>query len=60
MNEPQDSDGQAYTMVYKEKFWVCCPVCGKRQFVVNKLTKIKDLPYTCKNTNCKAKMTINI
>ena len=59
MNEPQTSD-EAYTVVYREQFWICCPRCGKRQFVVTDKTEISDLQYTCKNSNCKFKMTINL
>lgn len=34
------------------RVWVCCPYCGKRNLLVTKGTKIKYLPYKCKNSRC--------
>lgn len=60
MNEPEKTDGQAYLSVWREQFWVTCPQCGKRQFPVSKDSKIANLIYTCKNTQCKYQMIINV
>jgi len=59
MNEPQECDGQAYTIVYREQFWVACPFCGKRQFPVDKDAHIHQ-SYKCKGSNCKKIFEVNI
>lgn len=33
--------------------WVICPYCKKKQFPVEENTRIKNLYWTCKGTNCK-------
>ena len=55
MNEPQETDGQAYI----QDFWVMCPFCGRRQFKIEQDTSIQNLTYKCKNTKCKHDMVIN-
>ena len=55
MNEPQECDGRAYI----KEMWVMCPYCGRRQFKIDRDTKIKNLAFKCKNTKCKHDMIIN-
>lgn len=60
MNEPHETDGQAYVATYKGGVWICCPYCGKRQFTISPVTKITELSWQCKNNKCKKVFNINL
>lgn len=60
MNEPEKTDGQAYTKIYKCGVWICCPFCGKRQFPISPVTKITKLNWQCKNSKCGEIFEINL
>lgn len=59
MNVPILTD-KAYTEIYKGSKWICCPICGKRQFAVFDDSEMSNVPYTCRNTKCKFQMIINL
>jgi len=40
--------------------WVACPYCNKRVFPVSKSTKIENLTYRCKASDCKRDFLVNI
>lgn len=42
------------------KRWLFCPYCGKKQFMLNDNTEIKDMPWKCKGSKCKKEFVINI
>lgn len=42
----------------ERKKWVCCPYCGNHAFYVWEETKIDNLPFKCKKSNCKKEFVI--
>lgn len=57
MNPPKDGfDGQADI----KAGWVICPYCQKKQFKVNPDTRIKKMPYKCKNSKCRKDIIVNV
>lgn len=40
--------------------WVACPYCNKRVFPVSKSTKIENLIYRCKGSDCKRNFLVNV
>lgn len=60
MNAPQETDGKPYKQFYNGNDWLCCPFCGKRQFMVNKDTKIVKMPWKCKGSSCKKEFEVNV
>lgn len=42
------------------KPWVACPYCNKRVFPITEHTKIKDLTYRCKGSDCKKLFLVNV
>lgn len=61
MNAPEPPDGQAYISYDKNNVpWVTCCFCGKRQFPITKETKIQNLLWICKNSQCKKEININV
>lgn len=62
MNPPEPHNNQAYIQKdYKTGLiWVCCPHCGKRNFIVCETTKIEDLPWRCKGSGCRKEFEVNV
>lgn len=61
MNPPEDGfDGQADIEVFPDGKWVVCPYCTKKQFKIDPDTKIKKMPYKCKNSKCRKEMIVNV
>lgn len=62
MNPPVESDGRAYIQrnFKDDKDYIHCPCCGKRQFSIQKDTRIENLLYQCKNSKCKREFKIDI
>lgn len=62
MNPPEPHNNQAYIQKdYKTGLiWVCCPHCGKRNFIVRETTKIADFPWKCKGSGCRKGFEVNI
>lgn len=42
------------------KPWVACPYCEKRIFPVSRSTKIENLVFRCKNSNCSQDFEVDI
>ena len=40
--------------------WVACPYCEKRVFPISNSTKIQNLTFKCKNSDCKKVFLVNI
>ena len=40
--------------------WVACPYCNKRVFPITKSTKIENLLYKCKRSDCRKTFLVNI
>lgn len=40
--------------------WVCCPYCGKKAFYVWETTRINNMPFQCKGSNCKKDFIIDV
>ena len=60
MNAPEQTH-KSYLRYDKQGLkWVSCPYCGKKQFLVNDGTKIINLPWKCKGSNCKQEMIVNV
>ena len=62
MNPTIESDGRAYIQrnFKDDKDYIHCPCCGKRQFSIQKDTRIENLLYQCKNSKCKREFKIDI
>ena len=61
MNPPEEGfDGQADIKVFSDGKWVVCPYCTKKQFKIEPDTKIKKMPYKCKNSKCREEMIVNV
>lgn len=62
MNPPIEPDGLAYVQrnFKDDKDYVHCPYCGKKQFPVQKNTRIENLLYQCKNSKCKREFKIDL
>lgn len=62
MNLPIESDGRTYIQRnFKDgKDYIHCPYCGKKQFPVQKNTRIENLLYQCKNSKCKREFKIDL
>jgi hypothetical protein len=57
MNPPKNGfDGQADIKMG----WVICPYCMKKQFKVHPDTRIKKMPYKCKNSKCQKNFIVNV
>ena len=59
MNKPETPTGYADIRNFDGTLWVCCPYCGKKQFPVDKETKISNLKWKCKGSDCKRDFEIN-
>ena len=40
--------------------WVACPYCEKRVFPISRCTKIENLTFRCKGSDCKQTFVVNI
>lgn len=61
MNPPETPKQEAYISYDKKiRRWVTCPYCGKKQFIIGIGTKIENLLWKCKGSNCKCNFKINI
>lgn len=62
MNPPKPNGGQAYV---EHDFrtgmdWACCPECGKRALMLLPETRIRGLPFRCRNSKCKFDFMVNV
>lgn len=62
MNKPESHAGEAYIEPDKKtrELWVHCPWCGKRAFPIDRRTKISNMFFKCKGSNCKNLFEINV
>lgn len=60
MNPPEPWDGQALIKCIKGSVWACCPFCQKKALLIHPTTKIKDLSFMCKGSNCKKEFMVNV
>lgn len=56
MNKPETVN----VKVEIEDGYVICPFCKKKLFKVWSDTRISNLPYKCKGSNCKKEFVINL
>lgn len=42
------------------QMWACCPYCHKKAILIHPTTKIKDLSFMCKGSNCKKEFMVNV
>lgn len=57
MTPPQEINGEAYSELYGDKFWIHCPFCGKKQFPLSEGAIIQNQVFQCKK--CKQEFLVN-
>lgn len=62
MNPPQDGwDGVADVKTFPdESKWVICPFCKKKAVKVLPDTKIHNMPWKCRGSNCGKEFVVNV
>ena len=62
MNPPEPHNGQAYIEydLRTGQKWAHCPYCGKKAIKILPETKIHNMPYKCRGSNCRKEFIVNV
>ena len=62
MNPPEPGwDGIADVKIFPDlSQWAVCPFCGKKAIKILPETKMKKVPWKCRNNKCKKSFFINV
>lgn len=57
---PHNNQGYAQRDCKTGILWICCPYCGKKNFLITEETKIHKLPWKCKASGCRKEFEVNV
>lgn len=62
MNPPEDGwNGIADIKIFPDGTrWIVCPFCQKKAIKILPDTKIHNMPYKCRGSNCRKEFIVNV